>query len=656
MSRRRRGLSPTLFPFLAVLVCTLGTLILLLALVTRKAEHQARRDATVKVTATLQAAEDVADWQRDSLLEIRQKQTADLETRRSQLAHIEDHLRRLDQELRLMTDKIVASQSKMNVTELENEVKRLQEKAISLQAEIDQKKDARPNGELPPRVAILPYRGANGTQRRPIYIECVHDQIVIQPEGVRIAMEALRGPMGPGNPLDAALRAARVHWQAVEPSPPYPLLVVRPSGIIAYAAARVAMTAWDDQFGYELVPEDIELEFPEQTPILKEKLRVAIAEAMERRDTLIAAMPQRFQVGGNTGSLDRAIEEAGEARNALAQDPLNQWRGGQSKPTGMSNNGNSANRLVNQGGGMPTVAENSAKTGSGLGDFPSDGGLAGSNDDVAQGGMLPRKPLLGGSPLNQIANDAGSSYGNNNEQSGGAGQPPLLAPANGNDSSRVPGSNQLTGSTMEFGEQGSQGSPNETNGSPSTNGSQQGSPTTTKGSVSGGASPTKLPGSQAGGGSSLSMSGGEPASDGNSQQQPNTTSSSMSPTLASAAQASSLANKRGKDWALPESARTSGPSVVRHLRVACYANRYELEVSPGRTRKFAIDPAQPEAAVVSLASVVRQRVDSWGPALSGGRWQPTLIAGIAPDGYITFQILAKSMEGSGVVVKQGRNP
>ncbi len=31
--RRRKTLSPTLFPFLAVLVCTLGTLILLLALV-----------------------------------------------------------------------------------------------------------------------------------------------------------------------------------------------------------------------------------------------------------------------------------------------------------------------------------------------------------------------------------------------------------------------------------------------------------------------------------------------------------------------------------------------------------------------------------------------------------------------------------------------
>jgi hypothetical protein len=33
--RRRPGLAPNLFPFLAVLICTLGTLILMLAMVAR---------------------------------------------------------------------------------------------------------------------------------------------------------------------------------------------------------------------------------------------------------------------------------------------------------------------------------------------------------------------------------------------------------------------------------------------------------------------------------------------------------------------------------------------------------------------------------------------------------------------------------------------
>ena len=61
MSRRRRqGLSPSLFPFLAVLVCTLGTLILLLALVaenaTAAAEQKARAEQEAAANDAVAAA------------------------------------------------------------------------------------------------------------------------------------------------------------------------------------------------------------------------------------------------------------------------------------------------------------------------------------------------------------------------------------------------------------------------------------------------------------------------------------------------------------------------------------------------------------------------------------------------------------------------
>ena len=50
MSRRdRKGLSPSLFPFLAVLVCTLGTLILLLALVAQNATNAAEQTARKQI-------------------------------------------------------------------------------------------------------------------------------------------------------------------------------------------------------------------------------------------------------------------------------------------------------------------------------------------------------------------------------------------------------------------------------------------------------------------------------------------------------------------------------------------------------------------------------------------------------------------------------
>ncbi len=88
--------------------------------------------------------------------------------------------------------------------------------------------------------AVVPYLGKNGTRRRPIYIECRGDGVIIQPEGIRLTEEDFQGPMGPGNPLAAALRAAREHLAAQQKTSggpieePYPLLLVRPDGIAAY--------------------------------------------------------------------------------------------------------------------------------------------------------------------------------------------------------------------------------------------------------------------------------------------------------------------------------------------------------------------------------------------------------------------------------------
>ena len=67
MSRRRReGLSPSLFPFLAVLVCTLGTLILFLALVAQNATDAAEQNSRAERLARekLQAEEEEPVTQR----------------------------------------------------------------------------------------------------------------------------------------------------------------------------------------------------------------------------------------------------------------------------------------------------------------------------------------------------------------------------------------------------------------------------------------------------------------------------------------------------------------------------------------------------------------------------------------------------------------
>lgn len=62
--------------------------------------------------------------------------------------------------------------------------------------------------------------------------------------------------------------------------PPYPLLVVRPHGTDAYFQATAAMQDWDDQYGYEMLDDDIELAFGAPDANLKRRLQEAVRQAM----------------------------------------------------------------------------------------------------------------------------------------------------------------------------------------------------------------------------------------------------------------------------------------------------------------------------------------------------------------------------------------
>ena len=105
--------------------------------------------------------------------------------------------------------------------------------------------------------------------------------------------------MGPGNPLAAALRAAREQLLAQrefdpQAGEPYPLLLVRPEGIAAYYAAREAMKSWGCDFGYELVGDDWKLAYPPPNPRLIEVVRQAIGSARINQERLIAAAPREY--------------------------------------------------------------------------------------------------------------------------------------------------------------------------------------------------------------------------------------------------------------------------------------------------------------------------------------------------------------------------
>ena len=58
-------------------------------------------------------------------------------------------------------------------------------------------------------------------------------------------------------------------------------------------------------------------------------------------------------------------------------------------------------------------------------------------------------------------------------------------------------------------------------------------------------------------------------------------------------------------------------------------------------------------ATLELATAVRDRIDRWGAAIPGGRWQPRLDVEVMSDGETRYHQLRTLMNGSGVEV-QGR--
>src|SRR5688572_12134132 len=98
---RRQNMGVALFPFLAVLICTMGSLIVLLVLLVQQARVDARslapspvKDAAEDATQTQQQLEE-AQWRRELLEQSRTEKTQELAESRARLAHLEDHIQRL---------------------------------------------------------------------------------------------------------------------------------------------------------------------------------------------------------------------------------------------------------------------------------------------------------------------------------------------------------------------------------------------------------------------------------------------------------------------------------------------------------------------------------------------------------------------------------
>jgi hypothetical protein len=281
MRRPRRRLQVSTFPFLAVLLSAMGSLILVLLVMDRRAKQVARAKAMQALAQAdaeeqRRAAERRAEWERRrqelhaALLLQDQNVQAEFQTVvtriEAALAEVKDEkerrqrleellrsesrtLARLEQELNVRQAARTPSADKTEaagaqVERLAAELGRLEQSLAAVQAARRQARQT---------YSVVPYRGPRGDSRRPIYVECAASGVVFHPDGFTV----------PGNEVSRLAVRTEVERRLAALSPggaakrgeehAYLLLLVRPDGILNYYHTAEALKGLPVAFGYELV-------------------------------------------------------------------------------------------------------------------------------------------------------------------------------------------------------------------------------------------------------------------------------------------------------------------------------------------------------------------------------------------------------------------
>ncbi len=670
----RPGPSIALFPFLAVLICTMGALVPLLLAISRTARLQA--EAAAQAQAAQQAAQfatevktqtEDAKWRIEQLKLSRRQTEEQLADARLELGHFEDHSRRLRGQIAQCED-IVANLDRLEqaggqqVGQAEAELRQVRGQVETAKRQLD---DARRAAAGRARsYAVVPYEGPNQTHRRPIYIECLADAVVLQPEGVRLTEADFDGPLGPGNPLAAALRAAREYMLAghdfdPQAGEPYPMLLVRPEGIAAYYAARSAMKSWGGDFGYELIGDDWKLAYQAPDPRLAQVFRQVIAAGRDSEAQLAAAAPRHYG-RGSVGGRGRGASGDGQwtMDDEADRAPSN------SVPSG---NGGLGTSLSGDGRGPGTSVPGSV------------GRSTGGQGPAAAGGEVAGSPLRSADGWNEGA--VGNPYRSSTQcpggiPSGNMSGPPALAgdprtSSVGNPEAAITGA---TGSGDQLSDPG--GRRDGTGAAPAAPGGPYGSsPGSSATAAQGGGTSERPEGYVAGqpprehdpAPPHRSDSADEPA-DGvvrgralrPGEWEPTPDLPPDRPEKKDKDTDDQFGRKhkktppdrRGEDWALRDSARGS-VGISRPIRVACYADRLVVisDRGPADNRTVPLGKST-GSSIDTFVSAIWEQMEAWGMAGRGMYWRPVLQVSVAPDAQQRFADLARLLDGSGLAVER----
>jgi hypothetical protein len=589
---------------------------------------------------------------------VRERTAEDLAKARMQLAGIEESSRALQDEFAKLerTAAALASQG-ATVTADDDTLRGLEQRLTSSRESLDKARAGRDT--KPPAYAVVPYAGRNGTHRRPLYIECCGDGVFLQPEGIRLSPGDFEGPPGPGNPLASALRAAREHVVAAQggtndpAAQPYPLLLVRPSGVMAYYAAREAIQSWGSDFGYQLIDEDWTLTFPPADPTLAQVEKRAIDESRARlawlaevRPTRPAKPTQQYRAAPTRGGV---VADGGPS--VLGDQSRWDWKNGQQSGGAAAGGGAGPE---GSGGGLGTGGDGSGEGGSGSGGRGSSvagrrgaGGLPGS---VGAGGAdgPGGDAILGGGP-----GGAGGAGGSDASAVGGRySSTSKFGSAGGG----ATGGGAASGSLAAAGTSSAGGSGPSAGGTAADAGGTAagaGGVGGTAGGSAGGSFAAGAGGASGGGSGSGTNKGGGSAGGGSGPAMPGLVQSGaagggQAGGAAGASASASMAQSRGKNWASLATQDRPIP-LTRPIRLECSLNEFRLIDDSGRRVETRIPvPGDTAEAIDPLVAAIHARVDRWGIAGDRMYWKPQLVLSETADGRSRREDLERLLADSGL--------
>lgn len=423
MRRPRRRLEVSTFPFLAVLLCAMGSLILLLLVLDRRAKAAARAHAlaaarnvlarreaaarTAAEEAARRAAERADERERrrlalhEQLTRAREEVGGTLRSVRGRAADAARAAAAERERWRQLLEALGSQREELTKAERETAAGRGAADEASRMSDAARKEAARLGAQLrglevvlaelkaarqrdAQTYSLVPYRGKRGDSRRPLYVECTGNGLVFHPD--KKALTRIATALDIRKEVESRIDRQREAVLAGGDKPDkkaYLLMLVRPDGIPCYYETLAALQGKEIDFGYEFIDAGWVLDFPAgdaapaaQLWMAAQRTPVAPADPSAPTRKVTGLRPGRpgGAGGGEPGEGDGGGTGPAPARGGAADlPPL------PGAPGGSDGSSSGGGRRV---GATPGKAEQA----------PGGGGASGGGGAPDSDGSLPSKP------------------------------------------------------------------------------------------------------------------------------------------------------------------------------------------------------------------------------------------------------------------------